>query len=100
MAIQNVLFIEFESLCQKLWAFLSNFGFFTMSAHQIGSCHVTQDTKFYFVPILHLILGKVTKFIVEKLSTSEISSKKPHGGVKQSVVMFAIQFWYQTLLLE
>ena len=27
-AIQNVLFIEFESLCQKLWAFMSNFGIF------------------------------------------------------------------------
>ena len=25
---KNVLLIEFEPLCQKLWAFLSNFGFF------------------------------------------------------------------------
>ena len=25
---QTVLFIEFEPLCQKLWAFLSNFGIF------------------------------------------------------------------------
>ena len=25
-AIQNVPFIEFELLCQKLWAFMSNFG--------------------------------------------------------------------------
>ena len=25
---KNVLFIEFESLCQKLWTFLSNFGIF------------------------------------------------------------------------
>ena len=35
---------------------------------------------FYFVPILHLILGKVTKFAVEKLSTSEVSSKSLTGG--------------------
>ena len=35
---------------------------------------------FYFVPILHLISGKVTKFLVEKLSTSEVISRKPHGG--------------------
>ena len=60
---------------------------FTMFTHQIWSCHVTQDAnfeKFYFVLILHLILGKVTKFLVEKLFTSEVISQKPHwaGGGK------------------
>ena len=45
--IQNVLLIEFEPLCQKLWAFLSNFGiFFTIPAHQIWSYHVTQEANF------------------------------------------------------
>ena len=29
------LFIEFELLCQKLWAFLSNKGFIMMPAHKI-----------------------------------------------------------------
>ena len=38
--------------------------------------------KFYFFLILHLILGKVTKFLVTKLSTSEVISQKPHGGWK------------------
>ena len=55
---------------------------FTMPAHQIWSCHVTQDPNFeifYFVLILHLISGKVTKFPVEKLSMSEVISKKPQG---------------------
>ena len=55
---------------------------FTMPAHQIWSCHVIEDANFenfYFVLILHLILGEVTKFLVEKLSTSEVISKKPHG---------------------
>ena len=45
--------IEFEPLCQKLWAFLPNFGFFTMSVHQIWSFHMTQDAnfgKFLFCP--------------------------------------------------
>ena len=40
-------------LCQKLWAFLSNFGLFMMPAHQIWSCHVTQEAnfeKFLFYP--------------------------------------------------
>ena len=55
---------------------------FKMPAHQIWSCHVTQDVnfeKFYLVLILHLILGKVTKFVVENLSTSEVVSQKPRG---------------------
>ena len=38
--------------------------------------------KIYFFLILHLILGKVTKFLVEKLSTSEVISQKPHRGWK------------------
>ena len=32
-----------------------------------------------FFLILHLILGKVTKFLEEKRSTSEVISQKPHG---------------------
>ena len=38
--------------------------------------------NFYLVLILHLILGKVTKFLVESLSTSKVISQKPHGGWK------------------
>ena len=36
--------------------------------------------KIYFFLILHLILDKAAKFLVEKLSTSEVISQKPHGG--------------------
>ena len=53
-----------------------------MPAHQIWSCHVAKDANFknfYFVLILHLISGKVTKYPAEKLSTSEVISQKPHG---------------------
>ena len=47
--------------------------------------HVTWPEKpisknVYFVLFLHLILGKVTKFLAEKLSTSEVISQKFHGG--------------------
>ena len=38
--------------------------------------------KFYFVLILNLTLGKVTKFLVQKLFTSEAMSQKPHRGWK------------------
>ena len=40
--------------------------------------------NFIFFLILHLISVNVTKFPGEKLSTSEVSSKKPHGGVKNT----------------
>ena len=33
-----------------------------------------------FFLILHLISGKVTKFLVEKLLTSEVINQKPHEG--------------------
>ena len=41
--------------------------FFTIPAHQLWSYHVTQEANFencYFVLILHLLLGKVKKFLV------------------------------------
>ena len=44
---------------------------------------MTQNANFdffYFVLILYLILGKVKKFPVVKLFTSEVISKKHHGG--------------------
>ena len=43
-------------------------------------CKMQSSKIFYFVPILHLISGKVTKVPVEKLSTSEVISKKSRGG--------------------
>ena len=61
--------------------------FFTMPTLQIWPCHVTKkqiSKKFYFFLILHLILGKAAKFLVEKLSTSEVISEKPHGGVENT----------------
>ena len=58
--------------------------FFTMTAHQIWSCHVTQDANFeifLFCPNSKLS-GNVRKVLVEKLSTSEVISQKLHGGWK------------------
>ena len=76
------------SHCVKSYGhFCQILALFTMPAHQIWSCHVTQDANFeifYYLLILHLILRKVTKFLVEKLSTSEVISKKPHGGTVEN----------------
>ena len=85
---KNVLFIEFKPPCQKLWAFLSNFGIF----YDAGSPNMvmSRDPRskfqnfFIFFLILHFTAGKVTKFLVEKLSTSEVSSQKPHGGMENT----------------
>ena len=69
---------SYGHLCQIL-------AFLTMPALQIWPCHVTQKANFekiYFFLILHLILDKAAKFLVEKLSTSEVISQKPHGGWK------------------
>ena len=38
------------------------------------------ENFFISVLFLHLILGKVTKFLVEKLSSSEVISQNPDGG--------------------
>ena len=50
------IFIEFEQLCQKLWAFLSNFGLFCDASST--NMAMSRDPRrnfifFYFVPILH-----------------------------------------------
>ena len=54
---------------------LTRYGHVTWPKMQISK-------TFYFFLILHSISGKVTKFLVEKLSTSEVVSKKPHEGLE------------------
>ena len=66
---------------------LSKFGLFTMPAHQIWLCHVTQmqiSKIFYFVLILHLILGKVTHLNLKWKSSlrQKLSAKNFTGGGK------------------
>ena len=45
---------------------------------------------FYFGLILHLILGKVMKFLVEKFSTSEVNSQKCQGGHGTLLVLLGL----------
>ena len=56
-----------------------------MPVHQIWSCHVTQEVNFEnFLfcsnSTFNIRKSKVTKFPVEKLSTSEVISQQPYGG--------------------
>ena len=65
-----------------------------MASPQIWPCHVTEVANFeknLFFPILHLILGKLTKFLVEKLSTSEVISKNLTGSGKHSQVLLGLK---------
>ena len=58
---------------------------FMMLTHQIWSYHVTQNANFENVslyPNSTFNIRKVTNFPVEKLSISEVISKRPHGGWK------------------
>ena len=71
---------SYGHLCQIL-------AFLTMPALQIWQCHVIQEVNFekiYFFLLLHLILDKAAKFLVEKLSTSEVISQKPHRVVENT----------------
>ena len=68
--------------------------FFMMPAHQIWSCHVTQEANFenfLFCSNSTFNFGKITKFLVEKLSTSEVISQKPHGGGKHPSSAFRVK---------
>ena len=80
-AFQNVTFIEFEPLCQKLWAFMSSS---TMITHQIWSCHVTLATNFenfYFSLNSILNFTKITKFGQNWLKNKKVTGKiKTLGG--------------------
>ena len=67
--------------------------FLTMPALQIWPCHVTQEANFkkiYLFLILHLTLDKAAIFLVEKFSTLEVISQKPHGGGKHPPSAFRV----------
>ena len=70
------------SNCIRSFGYIfSNFGSF-YHAH-LPSMVMSHDPRckfdfFYFVLIRHLILAKVTKFLVENLSTLKIVGKKLH----------------------
>ena len=96
--IQNVTFIEFEPLCQKLWVFISSF---TMTTHQIWSCHMNlaiNIENFYFLPYSMLnfrksyqIWGKLAQ---ERKSYTQ--KNKTQGGKHPPKVFIGLRqlnFW-------
>ena len=99
-AVQKCTFYWIRATMSKVmeiyvnfWHFLpcplSKYDHFTWPKKQISK-------KLYLFLILHLTLGKVTKFLMEKLSTSEVISQKPHGGWKTPPSTFRVK---ETLLV-
>ena len=74
--------------------YVKSYGHFCQFFHMVMS----RDPRnrfgkfFHFVLVLHLILGKVTKFLVEKLSTSEAINQKHHGGWKHPQCLWSEQY--------
>ena len=82
------------SNCLKSYGhFCQRLACFTMPNHQIWTYHMSQVANFenfYFGLILHLILGKGMKFLVEKFSTSEVNSQKCQGGHGTLLVLLGL----------
>ena len=97
--IQKVLMRAIQkSTFYWIWVTISNvMGIYVKFWHFLRCplskcCHVTWpkkqiSKKIYFFLILHLILDKAAKFLVEKLCTSEVISQKPHGGEGVAVIL-------------
>ena len=77
------ILLNYNHYVKSYGYFCQILAFFTMPAHKIWSCHVTQEAnfeKFLSCPDSTFNIRKVTRFLAEKLSTSEIINQKPHGG--------------------
>ena len=75
----NVLLLNLGYCVKSYGHFCQFLVLFTMSTYQIWPCHVIYNANFdVFLFCLCSILGKVTKFLVVKLSTSDVISQKPH----------------------
>ena len=75
--------IEFELLCQTLWAFLSNFGSFyhAQSPNMVLSLNPSfKFRKFLFCPNSTFNIRKSHRISSGKLSASEVISQKRDGG--------------------
>ena len=75
---------RYGHLCQIL-------AFFTLPTLQIWPCHVTQEANFeeiLFFPNSAFNIRKSYKISGRKLSTSEVISQKPHGGVENTPQCF------------
>ena len=69
---ENIFFIEFEPMCQS-------YGIYAI-VWLVLPCLLVMSKSLYFDLILRLILGKITKFLEEEFSSSEVISQKTSRG--------------------
>ena len=97
---KNVLFIEFEPLCQKLWAFMSNLASLSMITHQIWTSHTTDEHCKYwkFLTLTQFCIKfweKSWSFWSKSLLIQKLSAKVfKEGGKHPSLVVLLEQTLY------
>ena len=80
IAIKNVLFIEFEPLCQKLWTFMSDFGLFyhDHSPNMVMSCDSScKFRKFQLFPKFALNFRKGRRISCVRVHYFDSYQQKP-----------------------
>ena len=65
----------YQSIFVKFWHF-----FYNARSRNMVMSRDPRSKFLNFALIIHLISGKVTKFLLEKFPTSEVISQKPHEG--------------------
>ena len=89
-AIQNVLFIEFEPLCQKLWPFLKNFGIFTPNMVMSRDPR-NKFRNFFFCPNFLFNIRKIHKISSGKVLYFRSYQPKTSQGVKDTPSAFRVK---------
>ena len=93
-AIQKCTFYWIWVTMSKVMGIYVKFWYFLRCPlSKYGHHHVTQEANFkkiYLFLILHLTLDKAATFLVEKFSTLEVISQKPHGGGKHPPSAFRV----------
>ena len=104
---KNVLFIEFESLCQKLWAFMSNFDIFYDARSPNMAMSRDPRSKFrkiLFFPNSAFNIGKTCKISSRKaLYFRSYQPKTSRGGcgkhpLSPSAFRIKVISWYEVTL--
>ena len=86
-AIQKCTLLNLSHYVKSYGHFCQILAIFTMLAHQIWSCHVTQEPNFenfLFCPDSIFNIGEITKFLVETFSLSNFIRQEPYEGMENT----------------
>ena len=83
----KMYFVNLSHYAKSYGHFCQILAIFTMLAHQIWSCHVTQEPNFenfLFCPDSIFNIGEITKFLVETFSLSNFIRQEPYEGMENT----------------